>query len=462
VLQAAYAAITERHLEATSPAQLALWSLRGLAALDPRLVVEERAGQLRLGTADRLLGQQPVRQDASAPVAALFEAGWDASAALRRAGSEGMLRAGFEELFNHLDPYSRYVTAEDARVARERRVGQSGLGLRLAAGQRDTVVLAAVTPGGPAAQAGLAEGDRLLAIDGIPVEAGDLGTAASLLEGPAGSVARLTVLRGRSRRQVTLLRRLFLPETLTSERRDDVLWLRISTFAASTGVDVAAALRRAFDTSDPPRGVVLDLRGNRGGVLSQATSVADAFLTDGVVARTDGRHPEARRLWQADGTDLAGGRPVIVLVDGRTASAAEIVAAALGDRQRAVVVGSTTMGKGLIQLLVPLPNGAELLVSWSQVLAPLGWPIQALGVLPSVCTSLGEQRLTEQLARLALGESPMAVPLARLRQARPPVPGSEVAALRGACPPAEGRDSDVTAAGVLLNDGGVYRAALRR
>jgi carboxyl-terminal processing protease len=155
--------------------------------------------------------------------------------------------------------------------------------------------------------------------------------------------------------------------------------------------------------------------------------------------------------------------PVVVLVDGRSASAAEIVAAALGERGRAVVVGSATTGKGLIQAVVPLPNGGELLVTWSQVLGPGGWPIQGVGVLPAVCTSLGAEALAEDLARLRRGEPPAGAGVARLRALRPPpspLATAEVAALRVSCPPAEGRDADWAAAQALLDAPNAYATAL--
>jgi carboxyl-terminal processing protease len=208
--------------------------------------------------------------------------------------------------------------------------------------------------------------------------------------------------------------------------------------------------------------VVLDLRGNRGGLLSQAVSVASAFLSQGVVARTGGRHPDSNRIYLSPGPDLAQGVPLVVLVDGRTASAAEIVAAALSDRQRGVVVGSATMGKGLIQVVVPLPNGGELLVTWSRVLAPLGWPLQGLGVLPALCTSLGIDATAQELSALGLGEAPMGPALARLHAARAPVPASEISQLRATCPPAEGREADIEAAQALMASPGAYATALGR
>jgi carboxyl-terminal processing protease len=149
-----------------------------------------------------------------------------------------------------------------------------------------------------------------------------------------------------------------------------------------------------------------------------------------------------------------------VLVDAQTASAAEILAAALADRGRAVVVGSVTTGKGLVQTITRLPDGAELALSWSRVLAPRGWPIQGLGVLPQVCTSLGEPALSWQLDALASGAQPMAPLLTRARDARVPVPPAEVSTVRDACPPASGTRLDLRAALRLVAEPRAYAAAL--
>jgi carboxyl-terminal processing protease len=195
-------------------------------------------------------------------------------------------------------------------------------------------------------------------------------------------------------------------------------------------------------------------------LLRQAVRASDTLLNAGVVAVTAGRDPQASRVWQSGSGALAGNLPVIVLVDGRTASAAEILAAALADRGRAVVVGSSTLGKGLVQTIAPLPDGGELFVTWSRVLAPLGWPIQGLGVLPQVCTSLGEATLARELDDLAGGAQPMAAALARHRQARAPLPLAQILAIRSACPAAEGRDADLAAAHYLLAHPAAYRAAL--
>jgi carboxyl-terminal processing protease len=148
------------------------------------------------------------------------------------------------------------------------------------------------------------------------------------------------------------------------------------------------------------------------------------------------------------------------VVDGRSASAAEILAAALADRGRAVVLGSVTLGKGLVQAITPLPDGGELFLTWSRVLAPLGWPIQGLGVLPQVCTSLGQEVLNRQLANLTEGSQPMAPAIARHRATRAPVPTAQALAIRDGCPAAEGRDSDLQVARYLIAHPTAYAAAL--
>src|SRR5262249_17465035 len=135
------------------------------------------------------------------------------------------------------------------------------------------------------------------------------------------------------------------------------------------------------------RGIVLDLRGDAGGLLDQAVSLADIFIHGGPIAATTGRHPASRQLFQASGASPPAGMPLVVVVNGGTASASEIVAAALQDAGRAVVVGSSSYGKGTVQTVAPLPNGGELTLTWAVLLAPSGYPLNRHGVVPTLCTS---------------------------------------------------------------------------
>ena len=178
-----------------------------------------------------------------------------------------------------------------------------------------------------------------------------------------------------------------------------------------------------------------------------------------MIATTAGRNPRATHEWRAETRDITNGLPIVVLVDGRSASAAEIMAAALADQGRAVVVGSFTLGKGLVQTVTTLPDGGELFVTWSRVLAPLGWPIQGLGVLPQICTSGGQDSTTQQLTSLDRGTQRLSAALARHRAARAPLPNAEIVEMRTACPAAEGRDTDMIAARYLLDHPAAISAA---
>ncbi|MBN8898292.1 MAG: peptidase S41, partial [Rhodospirillales bacterium] len=264
---------------------------------------------------------------------------------------------------------------------------------------------------------------------------------------------------GRVRKE-ELTRVMVPPETVFAQRVGDMLVIRMTGFNVNTDLQFSRALAEGLTGPRPPTGLVIDLRGNRGGLLRQAVTAADALLPPGVVAYTAGRDPAADHVWRSGTGEVAVDMPVVVVVDGRTASAAEILAAALADRGRAVVVGSSTLGKGLVQTITPLPDGGELFVTWSRVLAPRLWPIQGLGVLPQVCSSLGLEALRAQLAALATGEQPMDRAIQAERAARAPLPPAQVLALRAPCPAAEGRDFDMEAARVLIANPAAYAAAL--
>lgn len=470
VVGAALAFMAPRTLEPIPMPQLALWGLHGLAVLDPGFSVtlqgEGKGATLRLSTAGNqevLVRPAPSPDDAAAwgeAVAAVMRAGWDVSEPARRAGRQALINGFFDELFSHLDPYSRYEPPQEAEAERQRRAGSGGVGMTLTA-RGGAFVVTEVAAGGPAAQAGIRPGDRIVAVDGEPTWGADVDAVAARLAGPERTLVELT-LRARDGRirTVTLERARVLPETVVLTRQEDLLVVRISSFSRNTGVRLAQELIRGLADPVPPRGVVIDLRDNRGGVLQQAVDAAALLQDSGIVAVTAGRDPEAAHVFIAKGRDLARFRPLVVLVDGDTASAAEIMAASLADQRRAVVVGSVTLGKGLVQTIEPLPDGGELLLSWSRVLAPLGWPIQGLGVLPQVCTSLGAAALDRELTALAHGQQPMASVLTGERSARAPLDPARVLELRAACPPTGRQDADLAAARFLIDTPEAYSAAL--
>lgn len=463
VFAAGLAFVVPRSLDPTTPPELTLWGLQGLSAIDPSLTPELRDGRLRLTMVDRVLfTAAPAPADDPAGwgrlAAAMAAAGWSASLPLRRAGTQGIIQSFFDEMFNHLDPYSRYVPPQAAAVDRDQLAGDAGVGITLVR-EGSAVVISDIVPGGPGEAAGLRIGDRVLSIDGRPAR-GSLAALEQWLQGPPDSSV-VIIVRGRDGvlRQCIPTRAPVPPETVFSGHDRDLLVIRVSAFYSNTAERLSQAIEAGL-LGRRPRALVLDLRADRGGLLRQAVTSVALLLEQGVVASTVGRDPEATHDWRVEGGDLTHGLPLVVLVDGRTASAAEIVAAALADQHRAVVVGSATLGKGLVQTLTQLPDGGELFVTWSRVLAPLGWPLQGLGVMPQVCTSLGSDVLEQQLGDLAAGVEDLAAALAASRAARPPLPEARILQIRAACPATEGGPIDMIAARFLAEHPAAYQTAL--
>jgi len=454
-----------RTLDPVPVGTLTIWGLRGLTALDPSLMAEQRGEKLLLIFGDRVVlteavpaGQQPAAWAAS--VVRLYGMAVAVSPAVRRAGTQGIIQSFFDEMFNHLDPYSRYVPPLEAAEDRDRRNGRAGLGVTLAQRDRSIVVQQAASDG-PAMLAGLDPGDTILAVGGEAVRQLGVGDVERMMAGPLGTGVQVSWRHdGAPPRSADLVRALVPPETVFRAFAGDMQVLRITSFSDNTAAHIERDLKDGASGSRRPGGIVLDLRGNRGGLLSQAAEAADLLLPSGVVATTEGRDPEADHVFRSGRDEMDRDVPVVILVDGRTASAAEILAAALADRGRAVVVGSSTLGKGLVQTIAPLPDGGELFVTWSRVLAPRAWPLQSLGVLPQVCTSLGEARLRQQLAALAQGTQPMEQDIVVDRSARAPLPAAEVVAIRNTCPSGEGTDLDLAAAQALIDNPAAYAAAL--
>ncbi len=457
--------IAPRILEPVPVPLLTLWGLQGLSALDPNLRVVATDEKMQLYRHGDVVQEVPTPKDESPSAwanaaAVITAASVPVSGPIRRAGTQGIIQGFFDQVFARLDPYSRYVPPVEAGEDRARRGGRAGLGLTL--GQRGALIeVRAVVRDSPASIAGLKPGDIVVAVDGQRTLDQDPATIAALLAGAEGSAVTLS-WRGRDgrTRDAQLQRVMVPPETVFAQRLADVLVLRITSFSNSTASHIALSVQDAMTEPHPVSGIVLDLRDNRGGLLRQAVTAADAFLPAGVVATTVGRDPDAINVWHSTEGELAENVPLVILVNGHTASAAEILAAALSDRGRAVVVGSATVGKGMVQTIDPLPDGGELFVTWSQTLAPLGWPIQGIGVLPQVCSSLGPEALSRQLASLSTGFQPMAEAIRRSRAARLPVSASDVLEIRAPCPASAGRSADLEAARQLIANPAAYAAAL--
>ena len=475
VIETALTILQPRTLEPHTAQQLAVWGLNGITAIDPGLTVDMSGGTsgapIRLSTPHgTLFTQPPPAPDDNAGWARLAvgvtAAAWNGSPAIRGAGQQAVIQSFFDELFNHLDPYSRYVAPAPADTERAARIGgTAGAGLTLSRLGR-TIVVSAVNANGPAWSAGITVGMRLLSIDGRTVRGQEPDALAAALLGEPGSIVTLVLAppTGRGQASYPLARAAVPPETVFAFSNDGIVVIRVTGFSADTAQEMSQFLDQAMQAggggTSRLHGLIFDLRGNRGGLLQQAVTSVALVLDHGVAVTAEGRDRQANHVWAVQGGDLTNGVPIVVLVDGRTASAAEIMAAALADHRRAVVVGSATLGKGLVQTIAQLPDGGELFVTWSRVLAPLGWPLQGLGVIPQLCTSLGQARLDAQLQDLSAGTFDNRAVVVESRAARSPLPVARILELRAACPAAIGSDADLDAARVLLDVPGAYQAAL--
>jgi carboxyl-terminal processing protease len=453
-----------RTLDVVTGPQLAMWGLSGLTSIDPALTAASRDTQIQLLVRGRSVIEATAQgNDAAAwgqVVAKIVAAGYAASPAMRQAGQPAITKTLFDEMLAHLDPYSRYIPPIEAVDDRDRRVGHAGIGVTLVQHGR-TVTVRDVVIGSPGALAGIAAGDVIQWVDGHTALGKDREVIEALLNGPEGTELRMG-WRGHdgSARGATLTRVMIPPESVFPRRIGDVQVIQITSFSQTTDQHVIQVLKDSLRGPRPITGIVLDLRGNRGGLVRAAVATADTFLPAGVVMRSSGRAPETNRVWLSGNGELAKDVRMVVLVDGGTASAAEILAAALADRGRAVVVGSSTFGKGVVQTIDPLPDGGELFLTWSRILAPRFWPLQSLGVFPQVCTSLGDDSLRKQIAALAEGRVEIDDALQAHRASRAPLSPDQIVAIRGRCPAADPRGSDMDVAAALVENPSSYDTAL--
>ncbi len=316
---------------------------------------------------------------------------------LDQAAVEGMLKAlgdRWSAYYNQAD-FSSFQAGLDGSY--------SGVGVWLRAAQDGQVYVASVQPGSPAAAAGMLAGDRVTAVDGSDVASRSLATVAAALRGKAGSTVPLEVVRdGETLRLVVTRGALASDDVIVTRLKGGVEVVKIAAFTRGVG----SAVRKAIASSDqgPTTGVVLDLRANPGGLLTEAVEVASAFLDGGAVVSYEKRGEPVHHL------DAVGGGnttvPVVVLVDEGTASAAEVVAGALQDRNRAVIVGSRTYGKGSIQEPAQLSDGSALELTVGRYLTPSGRSLDGVGIDPDVLVSAkagsatAEQRALEVLRGL--------------------------------------------------------------
>jgi carboxyl-terminal processing protease len=299
-----------------------------------------------------------------------------------------LMQAAIRGLLAGLDPHSEYLGKEQLADLTEDTSGSyAGLGIEVLQVEGTLRVVAPIDES-PAERAGIKAGDTILRIDGKPVQTDDLDGAVAGLRGKPGSSITLSVLHEKQSAPIDItLKREVIRVASASGRllEPGYAYLRISQFQAETGSQLRRRIERVLaENKGPLRGAVLDLRSNPGGLLTAAVEVSDEFLDGGTIVSTRGRVKESDLVFHATPGDLVGGAPLVVLVDNGTASAAEIVAGALKDNHRALLMGRRTFGKGSVQTVLPLDAEHAVKLTTARYYTPSGVSIQAAGIQPDI------------------------------------------------------------------------------
>jgi carboxyl-terminal processing protease len=465
VLQA-YRAIGDRHLFEPDFRNLSAETYRGFASPDPALSLETSDGAFTIKRDGRAVVSRPAPADPAdgrawgAMLAELMAGSMTASSVLQQTDRQVLIHDAMAATTKQLDRNTRYADPDEARDNRFQRDGGGGVGITVERTDDRKILIRAVQAGSPAAKGGVQVGDQILAIDGVSMVERTLNDVVGALRGAVGAPVVLSVLRPSQGAELSLSikRGRIIPTTVTYERRGDVALIHLTGFNSATTDNLRAAIDKARgEIGRDMAGIIIDMRSNRGGLLDQAQTVSELFISDGTIFSTQGRHPDSRRTYKSANGSKAADVQIVVLMNGGSASAAEIVAAALQDRGRAIVVGTTSYGKGTVQTVVRLSNEGELILTWSRLQAPSGYTWNELGVLPNICTSKIAD--VEQLGPTSLDSSQGT--LMRWHALRNPT-RQEVTDLRKICPPGEtSPERDVEVATRLLHDRALYAHAVQ-
>ncbi len=303
--------------------------------------------------------------------------------------SKELVEAAIDGMLTSLDPHSSYLSAEDAANMRVQTRGEfGGLGIEVTQ-EEGFVKVVSPMDDTPADAAGIEAGDFITHVDGESVLGLTLDEAVEMMRGPVGSEIIVTVVREGETEpfDVSIIRDTIKLTAVRTRSVGDTVILRVTTFNDQTYPNLEEGIKEEIETlggMENVNGIVVDLRNNPGGLLSQAIRVSDAFLDTGEIVSTRGRDPQDGDRFNATPGDLAEGKPIVVLINGGSASASEIVAGALQDHRRAVVIGTKSFGKGSVQTVMPLKGDGAMRLTTARYYTPSGRSIQALGVSPDI------------------------------------------------------------------------------
>ena len=315
--------------------------------------------------------------------------------------SEDLIEAAINGMLTSLDPHSSYLSPDDAQAMRVQTRGEfGGLGIEVTQEEGFVKVVSPID-GTPADQAGMEAGDFITHVDGESVLGLTLDEAVELMRGPVGSEIIITVVREGEPEpfDVSIIRDTIKLTAVRSRTVGETVVLRLTTFSDQTFPTMREQLEEKVEElggMDNVNGFVIDLRNNPGGLLTQAVRVSDAFLDSGEIVSTRGREPQDGDRFNAEPGDLAEGKPIVVLINGGSASASEIVAGALQDHRRAIVVGTKSFGKGSVQTVMPLRGDGAMRLTTARYYTPSGRSIQALGVSPDIIVEQPPRREAQE------------------------------------------------------------------
>jgi carboxyl-terminal processing protease len=300
---------------------------------------------------------------------------------------DSLVESAINGMLTSLDPHSNYLNTKNFNDMKVQTRGEfGGLGIEVSM-ENGLVKVVSPIDDTPAARAGLKPGDLITHLDGDPVQGMTLPEAVEKMRGPVSSEIKLTIRReGREPFDVKLIRATIKIQSVRSHLEgDNIAYIRITTFNEQTDVGLNNAMKNLKQQAGGKLlGVVLDLRNDPGGLLDQAVAVADAFLEKGEIVSTRGRRSEDAQRYNARPGDIAAGLPVAVLINGGSASASEIVAGALQDHHRAILLGTRSFGKGSVQTIIPLPGHGAMRLTTARYYTPSGRSIQAKGIDPDI------------------------------------------------------------------------------
>jgi carboxyl-terminal processing protease len=323
-----------------------------------------------------------------------------------------LVEDALQGMISDLDPHSSYFDPKTFAEMQVRTEGQyGGVGLVIAAEDGGVKVIAPMDDT-PASKAGVKSGDMILAVDGQGLKGASLDDVQKKLRGAPGTKVKLTLMRPSEKKtlEVTLVREDIQVEAVKFHRQGDVGYIRIPAFNENTDSGLRKAVRELKKQIGPGiKGYIVDLRDDGGGVLDQAIAVSDDFLNSGEIVSTRGRHPQDAERYDAKPGDITGGKPLIVLINGGTASASEIVAGALQDHKRAIILGTTSFGKGSVQTIIPMNGGEDgaLHLTTGRYYTPSGRSIQAEGITPDIGVASSEKEADDEI-RLPESEASLA------------------------------------------------------